>query len=233
MTEKQSYLIIGDQHSCYEELQDLINKSDFYKNRSRFILGLGDMCDRGPYPDKVLEFFMKLQKSGRGTSIMGNHCNKLYRWLKGNPVKIGQGLQGTIDALENRGDKFKSQVFKFLESLSYIYETDEFIAVHGAYKGEVGEKFRQNAALYGEIDGTRDKEGYPNRFEKWKHEYKGTKNVFHGHIAGKEVDIFKCESGAKIYNLDTGCCFGGHLSGLLVPEYKVISVKGKKVYCEH
>jgi serine/threonine protein phosphatase 1 len=46
-------LIIGDIHGCYNELQDLLDKSGIGDDEP--IIALGDLFDRGPYPLQVFE----------------------------------------------------------------------------------------------------------------------------------------------------------------------------------
>ncbi len=49
------YLIIGDIHGCFDELQDLLQASGLAPDDQ--IIALGDIVDRGPDSPRVLEFF--------------------------------------------------------------------------------------------------------------------------------------------------------------------------------
>ncbi len=55
------YLIIGDIHGCYEEMQQLLDKVGL--NAEDQIIALGDIVDRGPDPASVFEFFRSNQKA--------------------------------------------------------------------------------------------------------------------------------------------------------------------------
>ena len=48
-------LIIGDIHGCYDELQQLLDKSGISDDDE--IIAIGDLFDRGPKPREVFRFF--------------------------------------------------------------------------------------------------------------------------------------------------------------------------------
>lgn len=236
------WFVIGDIHGCIDETLELLEQAGFFFNKDlectcypaqRTIIQVGDLIDRGPGIDQVLKLFMGLKEVGLAEIVLGNHEDKYLRYLKGNPVKVGKSLQITIDSVVAHGKKFEAEVKEFLSSLPTVLEKDDFIVVHGAYKEGVSEKYQRNLSLYGDIDGRKDKDGYPNRLDTWKHEYKGDKNIFHGHIAGSDVDVFKTKQKTMIVNLDSGCVFGRQLSGMLYPHGDVFQVKAKKGYWEH
>ena len=54
-----STYVIGDVHGCYDELQMLIKKIKFNKNKDSLIF-LGDLVNRGRDSLKVLNFFVSI-----------------------------------------------------------------------------------------------------------------------------------------------------------------------------
>ena len=84
------YLIVGDIHGCNKEFMQLFANCD----KPDYILSCGDLVDRGPKIDRVLETFMEYKGF---YSVLGNHEDKFLRYLIGNKVKITEGLQRTID----------------------------------------------------------------------------------------------------------------------------------------
>ena len=234
-------VIIGDVHGCWEELVELLTKCGFTVDTEFNVLAsqpkntqlifVGDLADRGPYSDKVLELIAYSQKDINPNWIppivvMGNHDNKLMRYLKGNPVKVSHGLDMTIKQLNDRSNILTKKVYEFLKDLSWIYEDDDTIVCHGAYKEGIGNKAA--LFLYGETSG-KYVDGYPERLDNWKREYKKNKTVVVGHNVVKEVDIYRGKN-AKIYNIDTGCVFGGKLTALLLPQHEIVQIKAKEKY---
>lgn len=241
---KSKYFIIGDIHGCMQELIKLLAhvgievisptkyKVDEKLRDGRLVISAGDLCDRGPGSDKVLELFMNLREDGLAYNILGNHEAKLFRYLKGNPVKINHGLDKTIEQLDIRGKKFKSRVFEFLKNTPWIFEDEDLIVVHGAYVKCLKEKSMKGFALHGDVDREAGytPEGHPVRLNNWKEKYKGTKTIVHGHVIVPEPELTVTTVNAKIWDIDTGCILGGKLTGLMFPEEKFIQVKAKKVY---
>jgi protein phosphatase len=239
--------IIGDVHSCAEELFELIDKLGYRKSldgqyshlKNRSLMFVGDLIDRGPFPIEVLTFAMSALKSGIAFFVRGNHDHKLYRYLKKKALgqeinmKLGNGLLETIQALERKGDGFESQVFEFLSSLPLKYEDNNLIVVHGAYREKVSDKYAKSLNLYGEVKkGDLTDKGNPIRLDFWKYDYTGIKTIVVGHSSVDEVEISQLPEFGKIINIDTGACFGNKLTALRYPEFEFISVDSKRKYYE-
>ena len=56
--------------------------------------------DRGPNSLEMLELLFKIQDDIHLIYSPGNHCNKFYRFAKGNQVQITHGLETTVAELE-------------------------------------------------------------------------------------------------------------------------------------
>ena len=133
--------IIGDVHGCLSELKKLVKilgyelhpGGRFSKPYDRMLAFVGDLTDRGPDSAGVLEYCMKLRAKG-ALFVLGNHCHKLLRALKGENVKVEEDLQKTLDQILARGEEFAKSVIAFLSDISTVFETKELIIVHAAYK---------------------------------------------------------------------------------------------------
>lgn len=247
------YDIIGDVHGCADELWQLMNELGYGyydgdpgmvkcptdgHGPSRKLVFVGDLNDRGPATDKVFKIAMHFKSLGLAEVVQGNHDNKLMRYLREelrggqSKVRIGHGLAGTLEQLDRRGFEFKKQVFKFLEGCPTIFETDDLIVVHAAYNRNATGKEAQDLHLYGMVDRKAgyNKDGFPVRLLNWRDEYTGTKTIVVGHIVVPEVDHYVTASGAHIYDIDTGCCFGGKLTALRFPEMKIVQVPAREVH---
>ena len=73
-----STYVIGDVHGCYDELQMLIKKIKFNKNKDSLIF-LGDLVNRGRDSLKVLNFCINNRDSV--TTVLGNHDLYLLRLM--------------------------------------------------------------------------------------------------------------------------------------------------------
>jgi protein phosphatase len=102
--------IIGDVQGCLDELSELVGKLGYVRGSTgrlghpdgRTLVFLGDLADRGPKSAEVFDMVISLVEEGVALYTPGNHCNKLLRYLKGNKVSVGNGLEGTIESLAAR-----------------------------------------------------------------------------------------------------------------------------------
>ena len=86
--------IIGDVHGCYDELVDLLDRLGYDAAAAapghpegRTAIFLGDLTDRGPASDRVLELAMNMVGAGGAFALLGNHEAKLLRHLEGDKVQ--------------------------------------------------------------------------------------------------------------------------------------------------
>ena len=64
--------VIGDLQGCFDELQGLLKQID-YEPKDDQLWFVGDIVNRGPKSLECLRFVKKLQESGRGAMVLGNH----------------------------------------------------------------------------------------------------------------------------------------------------------------
>lgn len=234
------YDIIGDIHGCFDELMELLEKLGYtFENgihthpEGRLPAFVGDAMDRGPYSLKVLELLFTRQDKGTLLYAPGNHCNKLYRFMKGNSVQLAHGLEITIaewQALPKKEQqKFRKRYIRFYEELpQYLVLRDDLIVAHAGLKqGMIGEPMSKNIrvfTLYGDITGKFHADGRPVRRD-WAKSYKGEPWVVYGHTPTEEPYIIN-----RTANIDTGCVFGGTLTAFRFPEKELVSVPSKQPY---
>ena len=101
------YDIIGDIHGCFDELSQLIGKLGYSIKDDipthpdgRQLAFVGDAMDRGPDSLKTLNFMFRLQDARKLIYSPGNHCDKFYRYAKGNPIKLQHGIETTVAELD-------------------------------------------------------------------------------------------------------------------------------------
>ncbi len=228
------YCIIGDIHSTYDELMLLVDKLGF-KGFEPHPLGyklifVGDLCDRGIKPCETLTYVMAQVKNGNALCILGNHCEKMLRGLKGNKITPSHGLAETLKELDKQPQSFRDEVRDFLANLPYelILDENRLSVSHAGLpehlQGVNSPKARTHA-LYGDIvNGVKDSNGFPLR-KDWAKDYKGSRIVVHGHVP---LLTERCLN--NVWNVDLGSCFGNYLCALSYPSMTITKVKALAEY---
>lgn len=235
--------IIGDVHGCLDELYSLISKLGYeWKNdipvhpEGRTLAFVGDITDRGPKSIECIQLVHRLvvQKES-GYYVPGNHCDKLYRFFLGNPVKEAHGLETTTREYRNlptqEQKRVKEQFMELVERSPLYHDIPEanlIIAHAGIKEADIGivNKRVRTFVLYGDITGEKLPDGRPVRRD-WAQHYKGSRWVVYGHTPTKQPRFV-----GKTVNIDTGCVFGGALTALRMPEVATVSVESSMPYVE-
>jgi protein phosphatase len=235
--------IIGDVHSCFDELVELLHKLgytvseradghfDLQAPEGRRLIFLGDLIDRGNKAVPVLRLVMDLVKAELAFCICGNHDDKLYKYLSDKPVNIRHGLEQTVEQLATASPAFKQEVRAFIAGLvsHYVLDGGKLVVAHGglpeAMHGRAAAAVRA-FCLYGETAGEIDEFGLPVRYD-WAKDYKGKATVVYGHTPVPQAEWLN-----NTINIDTGCVFGGQLTALRYPERELIAVNSHAVYYE-
>lgn len=105
--------------------------------------------------------------------VPGNHCNKLYRFFKGNPVKLMHGLETTAAEYRRLPPQKQDHIrdlFMHLYERAPLYEilhNGELVVAHAGIKAEyIGKKpvgKVKQFVLYGDITGETAPDGRPVR----------------------------------------------------------------------
>jgi protein phosphatase len=233
--------IIGDIHGCYDEFLQLIQQLGYLMDTGipvhpdeRNLVFVGDAMDRGPDSLKMLNLLFEIQNVSTLYYSPGNHCNKFYRFAKGNQVQLTHGLETTVaelDALsKDKRRQFLSDYRSFYEALPLYQSLDEgnLIIAHAGIRADMigtplSEKIR-TFVLYGDITGQKLPDGRPLRRD-WAKHYKGVPCIVYGHTPVTEARFVN-----NTVNVDTGCVFGGKLTALRYPEMEIESVLSQQPF---
>ncbi|WP_051669541.1 metallophosphoesterase [Bryobacter aggregatus] len=238
--------IIGDVHGCAEELRALLvqlgwqsqplpTNNALWGNESwqhpegRIAIFVGDLVDRGPRILTSLCIVRNMIASGVAHCVLGNHDEKLSRWLRGRKVQINHGLERSVAELQRLHRSERGLIATFLEELplQLILDGGALVVAHAGLSEEL--HGRNSPAvrafcLYGQTTGKTDKFGLPIRGD-WATKYSGKALVVFGHTPVVEP-LWKNNT----VNIDTGVVFGGKLSALRYPEREIVSVPARKQY---
>ncbi|MBW2289358.1 MAG: metallophosphoesterase [Deltaproteobacteria bacterium] len=208
-------LIIGDIHGCYAELQELLAKAGL--STTDEIIALGDVVDRGPDSPRVLEFFRE-QPNAR--TLLGNHERKHVRSFAG---AIRPALSQRISRWQI-GEAGYADACAFMDGFERFIELPEAILVHGAFESGVALADQHEMVITGTMSGERHLRNRSDR--EWYELYDGAKPIVVGHReyhrTGEPL-IWK----DRVFGIDTGCCHGRALTGLLLPDFRVVSVPSR------
>lgn len=236
--DKGPFDIIGDVHGCFDELIMLLTKLGYKIDgyhvthpQNRKVVFLGDLVDRGPKIVEVLKLLMNMVKDGVAYCVQGNHDNKLYRKLEGRNVLVKNGLEDSLEQLENESQEFKKEVKDFLKYLEshLIFDDYNLVVCHAGIKEEYIGRTSKNVrsfTLYGETTHETDEFGLPIRY-LWAKDYKGKSLILYGHTPNLEP--FRLNN---TINIDTGCVFGNKLTCYRYPEDEFVAVQALKTYSE-
>ncbi len=240
--------IVGDVHGCLSELLALLVKLGYRMKRQtdadarefwrvthpagRRLVFVGDLNDRGPDTPGVYRLVMDAVRRGVAFCVLGNHDDKLLRWLKApDKVTLTHGLAKSAEQFAQEPPPARDRVQEFIARLPshLVLDGGRLVVAHAGLTadmhGRVSGKVRA-FALYGDTTGESDEFGLPVRLN-WAANYRARASVVYGHtpaLAPEWVNRCIC--------IDTGCVFGGALTALRWPEQELVSVPADKKHAE-
>lgn len=232
--------IIGDIHGCCDELELLLTKLNYSSQNNvythptgRMVVFTGDLGDRGPRCLDSIELVMDMVSSGHALYVPGNHCRKLQAYFAGRKIKVGHGLENTMEELQRitpaRRERIKNRFMEFHKAAQpyLILDNGNLIVSHAGIKenmiGRLSKRILE-FCLYGDTTGNITADGLPERRD-WAERYHGKPLVVYGH-----TPVEKTEFRNKTINIDQGCVLGGKLTALRYPELDPVQVESKKIY---
>jgi len=210
-------LIIGDIHGCYVELQDLLDRAGLASDDE--IIAVGDIVDRGPDSPRVLDFF---HSHPTARALLGNHERKHVRSFQG---LTAPALSQTLSRRQ-WGDAYPTAV-SVMAGFAPSLELDAAIVVHAFWEPGLPLAGQSERVIVGTLQG----EAYLNKTydRPWYELYDGAKPLIVGHRDYRRTGqpfIYR----DRVFCLDTGCYHGGALTGLIVPDFHVVSVPSRADY---
>lgn len=207
--------VIGDIHGCYDELQELLDKAGIGNEDE--IIAIGDIVDRGSKSAETLAFF---QQTPNARSILGNHERKHVRWFRG---ELEPAASQMITRIQIGEGKYPEAV-AFMDSFPRFLEMPDAVLAHGFYEPGVPLTEQRETVVVGTLSGEdylREHYSWP-----WYEHYDGDKPLVVGHrdYSGEMEPVVYQE---RVYMIDSRCVFGGSLTGLLLPDFKLISVPSR------
>lgn len=207
-------IVVGDLHGCYDELMDLLESAGFTQDDR--VVCVGDLVTKGPKDREVLDLFMT---DARFRTVIGNHDLALRRKWSGEKVKLKASQKVTHKALKPEKEKY----LPFLNRLPFTIDLGTHLVVHAGLRPDV-ELYSQTSEDMTLLR-TLGKDRESHKGTPWYEVYDGEKIVIFGHWPAEEP-----RRGPKAIGLDTGCVYGGVLTGYVIEEQRFVTARAHHVY---
>ena len=211
-------LFVGDLHGCLAELNELLDRFGFRPGRDG-LYSVGDVVGKGPDVPGTL----RLLREAGARVVMGNHDHALVEAAR--QLQAGKHPKHP-DYLESLGGEREEWV-AWISSWPLFLEMPDLILVHAGLEPGKRDLSAMSPRILTRIrtwDGKGahlDRDGDPPWFEC----VHPGKTVVFGHWARRGlVDL----PGFK--GLDTGCVYGGKLTGWCPEEARFVQVDAKRAY---
>lgn len=218
---------VGDIHGCLEEFDELLKVIQYNKNQMRLVL-LGDLMDRGPDPVGCVRRARELKLE----CIMGNHEEKHLRFHRHEKKRLESGKPNPmkpLTAIEFATNHALSDAdLGWMKNLPLKLQlTSQWWAVHGGCEPRYTLE-KQNPSQIIRVRYVNERgagmplnpdKSQPDNTVYWAEKWYGPESIVYGHCVHSLKDVRLDEhNGVKCLGIDTGCCFGGHLSAALFDE---------------
>lgn len=227
-------ILIGDIHGCLEEFNELLSKLNYSGSEDRVIL-LGDLVDRGPDSVGVVRYARRLGLE----CVMGNHEYKFVKWYRAQGSRMAE-----FHDSQNYYTQFSDEDINYIMNMPTYIQLDNVLIVHAGVKPGVPISAQAKEDLMylrytddqkrfmslKKINKIGSKEAAGAHF--WTEFWTGPESVVYGHNVHSYSDplIQEIYPGVSCYGLDTGCCFGGRLTALILETKEIVQVQAKRIY---
>jgi len=219
-------IVVGDVHGCLAELDELLRLVELRPGFDRLVF-VGDLIDRGPDSVGVVRRAREL----RARSVAGNHEEKHLRW-----ARTGAPSQ----ARRPPGARLSPADLAWLGSLPPWLRLDGgWAVVHGglAPARTLAAQRKDEVLRLRLVDDRGDmvvatRAPPPPGAAPWATRWRGPESVVYGHHV-HDLDTPRVDepaAGVRCVGLDTGCCYGGRLSALVLPAEEIVSVAAREPY---
>ncbi|WP_187829789.1 metallophosphoesterase family protein [Labrys sp. KNU-23] len=219
-----SVIAFGDVHGCYDKLENLLEQIEArlaaLPERRHIVVSVGDLVDRGPDSARVVDRLAAGLPGCELKVLKGNHEAMMLDFIRGGEDAEAWLHNGGLRTLASYGvdlertlaegptlhglrraflDAIPEHHLAFLAKMPLSYGCGDYFFVHaGVRPGRPPDRQDEEDLLW-----------IRNEFLDWDGDF--GKRIVHGHTP---VDIATFRHNR--INLDTGACFGGPLTAVLL-----------------
>jgi len=215
--------IVGDVHGCREELEDLLEASGWEGDDQ--LLLVGDLVAKGPDSRGVIRLLRKLG----ARAVRGNHDEHCLKWWRAR--RAGERVPALRPAHQQVVDTLEEEDWEWLADLPLwidLPELDALIVHAGLVPGlpleeQTPDDLMNMRSILDDGSASRSyEEGTP-----WAELWPGPRLVVFGHDAVRGL-----QKRSHALGIDTGCVYGGWLTGLWLPARDLVSVPARDTYTQ-
>ena len=221
-----STLVIGDLHGCGDEFGALLDVARRERADARVIL-VGDLFTKGPRPDLVVDLVAQHRAEGRRLDIVcGNHDLRLLEALR----KRDAGAEAdAIGGSEAAAIRLLERAERLVGARRLLAEAVHTVCVRGTGWTVLHGGVVPGAGLAGTSD--HDKihlKAAPHETPWWERYDGGDGLLIVGHKPLFEPLMVRRAGQPTVVNVDTGCAYGGALTGYIVEEDRFLQVPSRQ-----
>ncbi|HMG75959.1 MAG TPA: metallophosphoesterase [Pyrinomonadaceae bacterium] len=207
-------IVIGDVHGCFDELSDLLKLAELRTDDR--VIAVGDLIVKGWKNREVLDLFIE---DDRFSSVIGNHDRALRQYWRGEPVRLTKEQKVTANQLESERERYST----YLRSLPFTINLGTHLVVHAGVRPGVPLRRQMSS----DLTEMRTMGANPSRRKglPWYDVYRGKRIVLFGHWPAKTPRL-----APRAIGLDTGCVYGGRLTGYIIESNQFVSVPARRAY---
>lgn len=214
-------LVIGDVHGCADELDALLDRV----GPDRVVL-VGDLFTKGPHPERV---WVRIRDQGF-EAVLGNHEQRLLDFLDGVRPDDRKARRAA-EALDRADPGWRL----FVRALPLFLDVPRapwpMTVVHAGLHPS-GDRARTTRAMALTMrrwtgDAEDDRPGDDAFAPFWWQRYRGEAGVVYGHDARRGLIRVERDRHPLVIGLDTGCVYGGKLSGWIAEQDEVVQVDAR------
>lgn len=222
-------LVVGDVHGCVEELLELVRAV----GAGRRLVLVGDLVAKGPDSQGVVQ----IARERGALAVLGNHDARVLD-LRDPEALAAADRKPRIPHKGVRhaevAHSLRPEDWHYLASLPIVLplgslgtgEPDAVVAHGGLVPGRaLDEQDRDVVLTLRSLRADGSPSSRLDDGDPWASRWPGPAHVIFGHDALRGLQLYDHATG-----LDTGCVYGGRLTGILLPERRLVSIPARRAY---